>query len=92
MARATDLKANRQMARQSATKAVALRSGPSVPDRIGRYFRDVRAELTRVEWPSRTELIAMTVVVIIVLLAMSLYLGAWDALFTWVFQKVLVKH
>jgi preprotein translocase SecE subunit len=45
-----------------------------------------------VEWPSRAELIAMTVVVIVVLLAMSLYLGAWDAMFTWLFQKVLVKR
>ncbi len=92
MARATDLKANRQLTHPSAGKTVAVRTGPSIQDRVVRYLREVRAELTRVEWPSRAELIAMTVVVIIVLLAMALYLGAWDALFTWMFQKVLVKR
>ncbi|HEY3247670.1 MAG TPA: preprotein translocase subunit SecE [bacterium] len=92
MARATDMKTNRQLARPGAARATTVRSGPPVQDRIVRYLRDVRAELIRVEWPSRAELIAMTVVVIVVLLAMSLYLGAWDAMFTWLFQKVLVKR
>lgn len=84
--------ANRHLLRAGTAKPVALRNGPAVIDRVSRYFREVRAELTRVEWPSRTELIAMTIVVIVVLLAMALYLGAWDALFTWLFQKVLVKR
>ena len=88
----TDLKANRQLGRPGTVKTMAVRTGPSMQDRVTRYFREVRAELLRVEWPSRAELIAMTVVVIIVLLAMALYLGAWDALFTWMFQKVLVKR
>jgi len=51
----------------------------------------VWAELKRVDWPSRPELIASTIVVVAVLLAMALYLGAWDALFTWVFSRVLVR-
>lgn len=84
--------ANRHLLRAGTAKPVALRNGPSPIDRVQRYFREVRAELVRVEWPSRTELIAMTIVVIVVLLAMALYLGAWDALFTWLFQKVLVKR
>jgi len=84
--------ANRHLLRAGTAKAVALRNGPSLIERVTRYLREVRAELTRVEWPSRTELIAMTIVVIVVLLAMALYLGAWDALFTWLFQKVLVKR
>jgi preprotein translocase subunit SecE len=84
--------ANRHLLRAGTAKTVALRNGPSLIERVTRYLREVRAELTRVEWPSRTELIAMTIVVIVVLLAMALYLGAWDALFTWLFQKVLVKR
>src|SRR3990170_8241295 len=87
-----DFMANRHLLRAGTAKTVALRNGPSLIERVTRYLREVRAELTRVEWPSRTELIAMTIVVIVVLLAMALYLGAWDALFTWLFQKVLVKR
>ncbi len=33
----------------------------------------------------------MTIVVVVVLAVMSLYLGAWDVLFTWLFQQVLVR-
>ncbi|HEY6102818.1 MAG TPA: preprotein translocase subunit SecE [bacterium] len=72
-------------------RAVPARQGPAVIERIRRYLREVRAELARVDWPSRQELIAMTVVVIVVLLAMALYLGAWDLLFSWLFQRVLAR-
>ena len=51
----------------------------------------MRAELARVDWPSRQEVIAMTIVVVVVLLAMALYLGGWDLLFSWLFQRVLVR-
>jgi preprotein translocase subunit SecE len=86
VARTTDVK----MARQ-ALRAVPVRQGPAVIERIRRYLREVRVELARVDWPSRQELIAMTVVVVIVLLAMALYLGAWDLLFSWLFQRVLAS-
>ncbi|MGH2349359.1 MAG: preprotein translocase subunit SecE [bacterium] len=84
--------ANRQLVRAGTAKSMAQRNGPPIQERVTRYLRDVRGELTRVEWPSRAELIAMTVVVIIVLLAMALYLGAWDAVFAWLFQTVLVQR
>ena len=90
MARLTDLKVARQLARPS-PKAVPVRRGPAVWERVVRYVREVRAELARVDWPSRPELIAMTVVVVVVVLVMALYLGAWDLLFTWLFQRVLVR-
>lgn len=86
MARVTDVKADRPIAR-----AVPARQGPSVVERVRQYLREVRAELARVDWPSRQELIAMTLVVVVVLLAMALYLGAWDLLFSWLFQRVLVR-
>ncbi len=86
MARLTDAKIARPVARP-----LPARQGPSVVERITRYFREVRAEMAKVDWPSRRELTAMTAVVVVVLLAMSLYLGAWDALFTWLFQRVLVR-
>lgn len=86
VARTTDVKIVRAVPR-----AVPARQGPAVIERIRRYLREVRAELARVDWPSRQELIAMTVVVIVVLLAMALYLGAWDLLFSWLFQRVLAR-
>ena len=55
-----------------------------------RYLREVWAELKRVDWPNRTELVASTIVVVAVLAVMAAYLGAWDAFFTWLFTRVLV--
>lgn len=67
----------------------APRRGPTPTERAARYLREVRAELNRVTWPSRQELIASTVVVVVVVSVLAAYLGAWDALFTWLFQRVL---
>ncbi|HXF82645.1 MAG TPA: preprotein translocase subunit SecE, partial [bacterium] len=69
----------------------AVRSGPPILERIRRYFREVRVELAKVEWPSRQEVTAMTIVVVVVLLVMAAYLGLWDLLFSWLFQRLLVR-
>ncbi len=90
MARLTEANVNQQPARV-APRPVGERRFPAVWDRAERYLREVWAELKRVDWPSRPELIASTIVVVAVLLAMALYLGAWDALFTWIFTRVLVR-
>ncbi len=88
MGRASDLIRKAERAVKPASKTVARR-GPSPVERASRYLRDVRAELNRVTWPSRQELIAGTVVVVVVVSVMAAYLGAWDAVFTWLFQRVL---
>lgn len=89
MARLTDVKGDRPVARAVPGRQAAVRQGPSLVERITRYFREVYAELKRVDWPSRQELTAMTIVVIVVLGLMSIYLGLWDLLFAWVFQRAI---
>lgn len=90
MARLTEENVNQQPVRVAPRPAVERR-GPALWERLTRYLREVLAEMRRVDWPSRPELVASTIVVVVVLLAMSLYLGAWDGLFTWVFTRVLVR-
>jgi len=46
--------------------------------RVREFVLDVLAEFRKVTWPSRQELINSTVVVIVVTLALSLFLGAVD--------------
>ena len=46
------------------------------------YFKDVRAEMRHVSWPTRRQTVAYTVVVIAVSLGVAAYLGLWDYLFT----------
>lgn len=80
MARISEAKTGRLP--QRAVRQAAARHGPVVVERAVRYLREVWAELRRVDWPSRKELTGSTLVVLVVLLALALYLGAWDYLFT----------
>lgn len=46
-----------------------------------RYFRETRAELRKVVWPSRQEATRLSLIVVSVLVAMSAFLGVVDYLF-----------
>jgi preprotein translocase subunit SecE len=46
-----------------------------------RYFRETRAELRKVAWPSRQEATRLSLIVASVLLAMSAFLGVVDFVF-----------
>lgn len=46
-----------------------------------RFFREVVAELKRVNWPTRHETIKLTVVVIAISVIVGLFIGGLDALF-----------
>ncbi|HEY4516031.1 MAG TPA: preprotein translocase subunit SecE [Candidatus Paceibacterota bacterium] len=49
---------------------------------IGTYLKETRAELTHVSWPTRNQALAFTVVVIIVSILTSLFLGLFDFIFS----------
>lgn len=53
------------------------------------YFKEVRAEVRHVSWPTRSQVVASTVVVIAVSLATALYLGLWDYLFSLIIQRII---
>ena len=46
--------------------------------RLREFFQEVTAEFRRVNWPSRQEVAASTVVGLVVVLVLSMYLGAVD--------------
>lgn len=58
-------------------------SVPASENRIVRYVRDTRAELSKVTWPTREEGTRLTVVVLIVTFAASLFLFSFDSLFSY---------
>lgn len=53
------------------------------------YLKDVRAELKHVAWPSRTQTILYTVVVILVSLGVAVYLGLWDYVFSAILKQII---
>lgn len=54
-----------------------------------RYLRETRAELSKVTWPTPQEARNLTVVVLMVVIVMSLFLGFFDAVFQWVFTQLI---
>jgi len=57
--------------------------------RIVRYFKEVRAELRKVVWPSRRATVRLTSIVFGVTVAMSLALGLVDWIFSQVFALII---
>ena len=53
------------------------------------YFREVGGEKKHVSWPSRRLTIVYTVVVVIVSLAVAVYLGLLDYVFTGLIKQVI---
>ncbi len=46
------------------------------------YLKEVRVELTKVSWPTREEAVKLTMVILLSSLAVGLYVGGLDVLFT----------
>jgi preprotein translocase subunit SecE len=53
---------------------------PHVGQRLMRYFGDVRAEMRRVVWPSRAEIISSSWIVVITLAIFIVLIGTFDFL------------
>ncbi len=53
------------------------------------YFKEVRAEMKHVSWPTNRQAIVYTVVVVVVSLATAVYLGLLDYVFTAGVQRII---
>jgi len=56
------------------------RAGKPYVERIVKYFREARAELRKVHWPNRKELVAYTVVVLGITVLVAAFVGVFDVL------------
>jgi preprotein translocase subunit SecE len=53
------------------------------------YIRNVRAELTKVQWPTREQVVRSTVLVFAVSVVIGSFIGGIDYLFTSIFQMFI---
>jgi preprotein translocase SecE subunit len=60
--------------------------------KIKSFLAGVREELRHVNWPSRSEAIYLTIVVVVGALALAFFLGAFDYLFEYLLKLILLKH
>jgi len=59
------------------------------PGGIRGFYRETIAELKKVSWPTRSEAINLTRVVLIVIVIMGAFLGTLDYLFSQLFGLIL---
>ncbi len=65
------------------------KKGRSAVDRAREFIREVRSELRKVVWPTRQEAINLTGIVIGVSVAVGVFLGLVDFVFSQGFQLLL---
>ena len=56
---------------------------------FGKFFRSVKAELKKVVWPTRKELINYTIVVFLVTIFIALLIYVFDAIFAQLINMLL---
>jgi len=56
---------------------------------IVRYFKETRAELRKVTWPTRQEALNLTLIVVGFTIFMAALLGIIDYIFAWVFGLII---
>lgn len=54
----------------------------------GRFLSEVWGELKKVQWPTRDELYAFTIMVIIAIIAVGIYVGFLDAILSGVSERI----
>jgi len=50
--------------------------------RITEYLKGVRAEVARVSWPTRNEVITLTALILLLMVLLTVYIWGVDGLFT----------
>jgi preprotein translocase subunit SecE len=56
--------------------------------RFWTFLKDARAELRKVTWPSRNEIVNTTLVVIVAVLFFGFFLFFMDVIFSWAITQV----
>ena len=66
-------------------------AAPPKPERGGNYFKEVYLELRKVSWPTRTELMRMTQVVIATVILFAAIIGAADLVMSIAVKQLYVQ-
>lgn len=54
------------------------------------YIKESKGEFAHISWPTRRQAIVFTVLVVVLSVITSLYLGAFDTLFTTIIKKFVI--
>lgn len=75
----------------TATKKEKVGKRAGVVSRILKFLREVRRELGKVFWPSRTEVVSYTMVVLVAVTIVAVLIWVVDSAVTEILKLVLVR-
>lgn len=70
-------------------KAKSLTTEPNIVQKSVQFLREVKIELKKVTWPTRKQTLGSTVVVIVLVVIISLFLGLVDVSLSKLIQAIL---
>lgn len=53
------------------------------------FLKEVKTEMRQVNWPTRSELVKYTLVVVLFSVALAAFLGGLDFVFAWILNKLI---
>lgn len=78
MSRENKRRAQREEARTAGMASASTEAGTTERAGLGQFLREVRSELRKVAWPSRSEVINYTIVVLVTTLVLTLIVWVMD--------------
>ena len=75
------------MRAEPTTEKAAVRTSPLTA--ITDYVKDVRIEMSKVTWPTRRELRESTLVVIVMVIVISIFIGIVDRALSYAFEALI---
>ncbi|MCB9136686.1 MAG: preprotein translocase subunit SecE [Anaerolineales bacterium] len=59
------------------------------PNALQRFYRETVGELRKVSWPTRREAANLTIIVLVVIIAMTIVLGSLDLFYSWLLRLLV---
>jgi len=78
------------MAGAAILKTIKTMKIAGIPQKVKSFLKEVYIELKKVNWLNRRELFRYTLIVILVTLAVSFFLGGLDFIFTTLMKKFIL--
>ena len=75
------------MRAEPTTEKSAVRTSPFTA--LAEYVKDVRVEMSKVSWPTRKELRESTIVVIVMVIVVSIFIGIVDRVLSLAFEALI---
>lgn len=61
------------------------------PNKVAKYFKDLKSEFKKVVWPTKKQVVNNTTVVMITILLLGIFIGLFDLFAGWLLKFVLNK-